>query len=137
SVKVFEQGYDFRHGIALAIPVLITELLTRIMWVIKQRFYHEKEWSDCIPSATNPELRRMLLVAHGSLCIVDGADAAIRSGGEIVQLLLRTNFIAWARFGTLALKEISVWYKSGNIDSDAVDEYLDRDYEKIIASLRT
>ncbi|HHW2589764.1 TPA: hypothetical protein ACUUDZ_005739, partial [Pseudomonas aeruginosa] len=61
AVQVFEQGYDLRHGLAMAIPVLLSELLTRVTWVVKQRFYHQKDWSECIPSASNPELRRMLL----------------------------------------------------------------------------
>lgn len=133
AVKVFEDGYDFRHGMALAIPVLISELLTRIMWVVKQRYYHEREWKECIPSANQPELRRMLLIAHGSLCLVDGADAAIRSGGELVQFMLRINLIAWARFGTLTLKELNAWYSSGGLDIDAVDEYLDAECKRLLA----
>lgn len=134
AVDVFQKGYDLRHGLAMAIPVLITELLTRITWVIKQRFYHKKPWSDCIPSANNPELRRMLLIAHGSLCLVDGADAALRSGGDIVQFMLRSNLIAWARFGTLALKELRAWYKEGSLDIEAVDAYLDAEYKRLLAT---
>lgn len=133
ATKVFEQGYDFRHGLAMAIPVLITELLTRIMWVCKKRFYHKAEWSDCIPSANNPELRRMLLVAHGSLCLVDAGDAALRSGGDMVQFLLRTNIVGWVRFGQLAFKEVIAWHKAGHIDADAVDEYLEAEYEKMLS----
>lgn len=133
AVKVFEQGYDMRHGLAMAIPVLITELLTRIMWVMKQRMYHGKDWKDCIPSATNPELRRMLLVAHGSLCLIDAGDAAIRSGGDITQFLLRTNLIGWARFGTLAIKEVTAWYRAGHLDIDAANEYLDDEYRRMLA----
>ncbi len=134
ATQVFEKGYDLRHGIALAIPVLITELLTRLMWTIKQRFYHQKKWGDCIPSASNPELRRMLLVAHGSLCLIDAGDAALRSGGDMIQFLLRTNIIGWARFGTLALKEVYAWHNAGHINADAVDEYLDAEYEKMLRS---
>ncbi|MEY8240449.1 MAG: hypothetical protein RPT25_08890 [Cycloclasticus sp.] len=133
AVKVFEQGYDMRHGLAMAIPVLITELLTRIMWVMKQRMYHGKDWKDCIPSATNPELRRMLLVAHGSLCLIDAGDAAIRSGGDITSFLLRTNLIGWARFGTLAIKEVTAWYRAGHLDIDAANEYLDEEYRRMLA----
>ncbi|EGT3628442.1 hypothetical protein FAP94_18970 [Morganella morganii] len=132
ATKVFEQGYDFRHGLAMAIPVLITELLTRIMWVCKKRFYHKAEWADCIPTATNPELRRMLLVAHGSLCLVDAGDAALRSGGDMVQFLLRTNLIGWVRFGHLAYKEVTAWHKAGHINADAVDEYLEQEYSKML-----
>lgn len=134
AVEVFQKGYDLRHGLAMAIPVLITELLTRITWVIKQRFYHKQAWSDCMPSANNPELRRMLLIAHGSLCLVDSADAALRSGGNIVAFMLRSNMIAWARFGTLALKELRAWYKEGSLDIEAVDTYLDAEYERLLAT---
>ncbi|WP_305368931.1 hypothetical protein [Photobacterium leiognathi] len=132
ATQVFEKGYDMRHGIAMAIPVLITELLTRLMWVTKQRFYHKKQWKECIPSVNNPELRRMLLVAHGSLCLIDTGDAALRSGGDMVQFLLRTNIIGWARFGSLALKEVYAWHNSGHINADAVDEYLESEYRKML-----
>lgn len=132
ATKVFEKGYDFRHGLAMAVPVLVTELLTRLMWVIKKRFYHKEPWKNCIPRASEPELRRMLLVAHGSLCLIDAGDAAIKSGGEIVQFLLRTNIIGWVRFGNLAYKEVLAWHKSGHIDHDAVDDYLKNEYIKML-----
>lgn len=134
AVQVFEQGYDLRHGLAMAIPVMVTELLTRIMWVVKQHFYHKKPWRECIPSANNPELRRMLLIGHGSLCLVDTADAALRSNGDMIQFMLRSNIIAWARFGTLALKELRAWYKAGGLDVDAVDAYLDAEYKRMLAA---
>jgi len=133
AVKVFEAGYDLRHGLAMAIPVLITELLTRAMWMVKQRFYHEREWGDCLPSAGNPEVRRMLLIGHGTLCLVDGTDAALRSGANIVAFMLRCNLIAWARFGTIALKELKACYAVGSLDLQAVDEYLDAEYSRLIA----
>lgn len=132
ATQVFEKGYDLRHGIAMAIPVLITELLTRLMWACKQRFYHKKLWKECIPSAGNPELRRMLLVAHGTLCLIDAGDAALRSGGDMIQFLLRTNLIGWVRFGTLALKEVHAWYNAGHIDVDAVNEHLDMELKKLL-----
>lgn len=134
SVQVFEQGYDLRHGLALAIPVIVTELLTRIMWVIKQHFYHRRQWAECIPSANNPELRRMLLIAHGALCLADTADAALRSGGEMIQFMLRSNVIAWARFGTLAIKEVTALYRQGDLDTDSVDRYLESEYTRLLAA---
>ena len=132
AVRVFEQGYDMRHGIALSIPVLVTELLTRMMWSVKQAYYHDRPLLQCIPTGANPELRRMLMVAHGSLCLVDAADAGIRSGGEIVQFMLRSNLVAWARFGTLALKEMKAWYAQGALDVDAVDSYLESEYRRLL-----
>jgi hypothetical protein len=134
SVQVFEQGYDFRHGMALATPVLVTELLTRMTWVVKQYLYHKKPWAKCIPSANNPELRRMLLIGHGSLCLVDTTDAALRSGGNMIQFMLRSNLIAWARFGTIALKELRAWYREGDLDIEAVDIYLEAEYKRILTA---
>lgn len=129
TTKVFEQGYDARHGITMAIPVVTTELLIRFMYTMKARFYHEKSWKNSLPNGNIPELRRMLLVGHGSLCIIDGADAYIRSGSgaDMVEFLSRTNLIAWTRLGHLAIKEVYAWYNSGHIDADAVDEYLDKE----------
>jgi len=124
---VFQKGYDLRHGIAMAIPVLITELLIRVMYTLKARFYHEKDWKECIPNANIPELRRMLLVGHGTLCIIDAADAGIRSGENMVEFLLRTNLIGWVRFGYLGLKEVNAWYNSGEIDPEKVDEYIEKE----------
>jgi hypothetical protein len=74
----------------------------------------------------------MLLVGHGTLCLIDGVDAYIRSGGEMVTFLSRTNLLAWGKFGQLSLKELNAWYNAGHIDADAVDEYLDKEYKKML-----
>ncbi len=132
ATKVFENGYDARHGMAMAIPVITTELLVRFMFTMKSHFYHKRDWKDSIPNGNIPELRRMLLVGHGTLCLIDGVDAYIRSGGEMVTFLSRTNLLAWARFGQLGLKELNAWYNSGHIDADAVDEYLDQEYKRML-----
>jgi len=129
--EVFEKGYDFRHGIAIAIPVLITELLIRFMYTMKNKFYHKKEWNECIPNASISELRRMLLVGHGVLCLMDGADAYIKSGGELVTFLSRTNLIGWVRFGNLALKELVAWYNEGHLDIEKVDKYIESEYYRL------
>ncbi|CCN38658.1 conserved hypothetical protein [Vibrio nigripulchritudo SO65] len=132
AVKVFEQGYDARHGAAMAIPVVITELMTRIMWTVKRRFYHKLDWSECIPSASIPELRRMLLVSHGALCAIDTVDASLKSGGTVIGFMKHTNIIAYARFGVLAVKEIKAWYAVGKIDPEKVDAYLDQELAKMV-----
>ena len=48
--------------------------------------------------------------------------------------MLRSNLIAWARFGTLALKELRAWYKEGSLDIEAVDAYLDAEYKRLLAT---
>lgn len=132
-VKAFEQGYDFRHGVAMAVPVVLTEVMTRLCWSVKQRVYHQKPWSECIPSGSIPELRRMLLVSHGTLVLADAADAGIRSGGNFLEFLLRSNVIAWMRFANIGLKEAIAFWHQGSLDIDAANERLDAEYERLLA----
>ena len=65
--------------------------------------------------------------------MVDGVDAGLRSGGDIVQFMLRTNLIAWARFGLLAIKETRAWYATGSLDVDAANDELDREYRVLLS----
>lgn len=130
AVKVFEEGYDLRHGATMAIPVLITELFVRIMWTVKQRFDSKKAWEESLPFGKNDELRRMLLVSHGCLCLIDATDAGIRSGGNIMDFLLRFNMIAWVRFASLGLKEVrSIYTKT--YDTDLMEVDLNKGLEEI------
>ena len=73
----------------------------------------------------------MLLFGNGTLCIMDGADAAIRSDGNWLLFFMRMNIIAWARFLTLVLKEICI--RVGI--SATFEKQLDA-YKQITASLR-
>lgn len=108
--QVFQEGYDLRFGVAMAIPVFVNELIIRALWVIKQRFYHKKDWKDCIPSQKYADLRMMLIVGHSTLCLMDGADAVIRSGGNAVYFILRLNIIGWVRLVILVFKELRIRY---------------------------
>lgn len=107
AVKMFENGYDFRHGAAMSIPVVINELFLRFFWMLKRHYKHNMSWKESIPSTNNPSMNRMLLVGHGCLCLVDATDAGLRCGGVLLTFLLRLNLIAWARLGFAGLKEIN------------------------------
>lgn len=108
SVRAFQEGYDARFGLAMAIPTLLCDLLIRLVWMLKRYFSLHMPLAECIPSQTHADLRVMLLFGHGTLCVMDGADAATRSGGNWLTFFLRMNLIAWTRFVTLVLKEICI-----------------------------
>lgn len=108
AIRAFQDGYDARFGLTMAIPVLICDLSIRLLWMIKRRFYLRLPMNECIPTSKHTDLRVMLLFGNGTLCIMDGADAAIRSGGNWLLFFTRMNIIAWARFLTLVLKEICI-----------------------------
>lgn len=108
--EVFQSGYDLRHGATMAISVFINELMIRTLWVIKHYFFEKKPWKECIPSQKHSDLRLMLIVGNGALCLMDGADATIRSGGNALCFILRLNLIAWVRLIILIFKELRIRY---------------------------
>lgn len=126
--RAFQEGYDARFGAAMAIPVIVNDLSIRLLWTVKRRFYHKKGWEECIPTNKHADLRAMILVGNGALCLMDGADAAFRSGGNVLKFVLRLNIVAWLRLILLILKELSIRYGVSYDD-------IKKEYEKINAAL--
>lgn len=108
ATKVFQEGYDARFGITMGIPVVFCDLSIKLIWAIKQYFCHKRPLHECIPTKRHDDLRIMLIIGDGTLCLMDGADAAIRSGGNWVNFFLRLNIIAWYRFASLVFKEVCI-----------------------------
>lgn len=141
-VQVFERGYDFRHGMAMSVPVVLSELLVRVMYTVKHVFYHKEQFSLSLPFSPAPELRRMLFIAHGTMCLIDVGDAAFKAAkvgvikspaGSIVDFLLHTNLIAWTRFGLLTWKELNAFLKQNTINEESLDSYIESEYQRILA----
>lgn len=108
ATKVFQKGYDARFGLTMSIPVVVCDLSIKLVWAIKHYFYHKRPLSECIPSKQHDDLRMMLIIGDGTLCLMDGADAAIRSGGDWVNFLLRLNLVAWYRLIVLVFREVCI-----------------------------
>lgn len=108
AVKVFEQGYDFRFGMVQAIPVFMVELFIRIFCIIRHRYQYGRSWANCMEFLKldkSPRLRKMLLVGHGTLCLIDAGDALVRNPDlNWVNFFSRLNFVAWMRFSYLGLR---------------------------------
>ena len=108
ATRAFQEGYDFRFGLATAIPVIITDLSIRLIWALRRHFQYGKQLKECIPTSKHADLRIMLLLGNGTLCVMDGVDAGVRSGGNALAFFMRLNLIAWYRFITLVLKEVCI-----------------------------
>lgn len=107
AMEAFTSGYDFRFGMAQTIPVTITELTIRLIWAIKRRFQMKRPLKECIPTIEHQNLRIMLMVGHGTLCVLDVVDAGIRSGvSNYLIFFTRLNLVAWYRLTSLVLKEV-------------------------------
>lgn len=108
ATMAFQEGYDFRFGMAQAVPVIITELSIRLIWALRRRFQYNMPLKECIPSRRYASLRVMILIGDGTLCIMDGLDAGIRSGGNALLFFMRLNLVAWFRLAMLVLKEVCI-----------------------------
>lgn len=131
-IKVFEEGYDLRFGVTMALPVVMEELMIKVIWMIRQKFIRKKSWKESIPNASHADLRIMLIVGNSALCIVDGADAAAHGlieGGNIVSFICHLNLIGWARLVMLVLRELAI--RVGPI----INQILDRFTESVLVIL--
>ena len=110
ATQVFQEGYDARFALALGVPVLVTDLLIKLVWAINRHFKEKRPLTECLPTKAEDGLRTMLLVGTGTLCVMDGADALVRSegGANTVALALRVNYIAWLRLSMLVVREMGI-----------------------------
>lgn len=106
--SAFIHGYDARFAATMAIPVVITDLLIRLIWSLRQHFQYKKPLKECFPTQKHDDLRLMLIIGDGTLCLLDGIDAAVRSHGDFLTFFMRLNIVAWFRLLTLVIKEILI-----------------------------
>ena len=108
AVRAFQEGYDARFGIAAALPVLLCDVSIRLIWSITRYFSLKLPLKKCLPVSAHQDLWVMLLFGNGTLCLIDGVDAAVRSGGNWLNFFMRLNLIAWVHFAGLVLKEVCI-----------------------------
>lgn len=106
--RVYEQGYDLRHGAAATFPVVISDLLVRAVYTLKRHFHAGVPWSEALPDADSPEMQRMSTVGIGSMCLVDMGLAAVTSWGSWVKFFGELNLAAWARLGLQGAHELQM-----------------------------
>lgn len=123
ATRVFEKGYDARWGLTMSIPVLLCDLNIKLIWAIRHYFCDGWPLTACIPMRKHDDLRVMLIVGDATLCLLDGADAALRSNGKIVDFCLRLNLIAWYRLVKLVLRETCIRLGMGDTIETQLEAY--------------
>lgn len=130
-ISVFEKGYDLRFGITTAIPVILSELMIKVIWVIRQKFIRKKTWNECLPTSKHADLRIMLVVGNTTLCLVDGVDAAVHGivGQNVVSFICHLNLTGWARLIMLVFRELRIRY--GAVVTEAIDQFVNKVLEDV------
>ena len=65
----------------------------------------------------------MILIGNGTLCVMDGIDAGVKSGGNFLMFFMRMNLCAWVRFAVLVLKEVCIRVNLTNDLQRQLDAY--------------
>ncbi len=114
ALNIYEKGYDIRFQVAQAIPVLVNEMIVRLIYATRRLVKYlastdkadlsaSAVWNACEPFS-NPTVKRMLTVAHGVFCMIDIVDATVRAkvkdGGtfDVTEFFLRLNIVGVGRF---------------------------------------
>lgn len=113
ALNIYTEGYDSRFQEAQAIPVIINEVIVRMLYSLRRaiRYFSKNKiersfdvlWNECEPFS-NATVKRMLTVAHGTFCLIDLSDATVsgfvKGGGtfNVKEFVLRLNLIGVGRF---------------------------------------
>lgn len=74
--QMYRSGYDSRHFMAASIPVMITEIIIRLSYVIRA-IKDGKSLVEAIPSASSIKLRRQLLIAHSVSTLINAGKVYV------------------------------------------------------------
>lgn len=126
-ISVFEKGYDVRFCATMSIPVIINELMIKVIWMIRQKYYRRKTWKESMPTYKHADLRVMLIVGNTTFCVVDGANALYHGikKDNIVSFICHLNLVGWTRLLLLVLRELRIRFGT------VIDEIINKMMEDI------
>lgn len=148
--QIYERGYGIQFLAAQSVPVLLDEALTRLFYAVRRLFAYTSStdpsdfsvqgmWEACEPFS-NATVQRMLTVAHGTFCLLDVTDAAIRGVAagagtfNVQEFVMRLNLVGAGRFTislygegvrAVALRTAGPTAESARREHTIVEDYLD------------
>ena len=100
---MYYEGYDFIHFCSMSIPVMVTEVIVRILYAIK-RIKEGNSIRDSIPFSLNrdkhPKLATMLFIAHS------GATAINAGKVYFTKNPMAINYPQWIAFAKYSYKQL-------------------------------
>ncbi len=155
ALEIYKKGYDVRFQATQAIPIFINELLVRTFYSVRRliRYFLTTQkgnrsfillWKSCEPFS-NATVKRMLVVAHASFCLIDAGDAIARSfinGGvnfNVVELVMRLNIVGVGRFAISLYGEASRGINKYSIKEEIIalrrEKFIIADYVEELKTL--
>jgi len=100
---MYYQGYDFRHFMAMSVPVMITEVIVRVSYFVK-RLSEGYSFTDAIPFGGNrekkPKLNTMLFIAHSAATAINVGKVALTENP------LNINYPQWLAFAKYSVQQL-------------------------------
>jgi hypothetical protein len=100
---MYGQGYDFRHFCSMSIPVMITEVIVRMSYLVK-RLNEGYSFTESIPVGLNrakkPKLGTMLFIAHSASTAINAGKVAFTKNP------LDINYAQWLSFARYSVKQL-------------------------------
>jgi len=131
SEYMYINGYDARHFATLSIPVLINEILIRVLYIVKEIKYNNRNFSsvfkEIIPLNISPRFRMVLNLSYGGMVAVNAGKVSITKD------ILNANYAMWMAFTwhTLHSMRWLLWTKNTELQ-----KYIDKELAKELDDLQ-
>lgn len=94
SRQMYRIGYDFRHFIAGSVPVIITEIIIRLGYFVKE-IQKGKTLDQAIPLRSSLKLRRQLLIAHSVATLVNAGKVYVTQSPLAINWAQSLTFLSY------------------------------------------
>ncbi|MEG1835560.1 MAG: hypothetical protein RR229_05475 [Oscillospiraceae bacterium] len=132
--QMYTNGYDLRFSVATAIPVIVSEIIIRLYWFVKQHFYYGKNIKECIPFGKNRDLQRMLLISSFSFSSIDIGHAIIKGAPQKnpIVFLNSVNYIGLANFGYKLFVNFRLEHEHNQKNKELLRTEIKSEYQRIL-----
>lgn len=128
---MYVNGYDARHFVTMSIPVLINEILIRVLYILKEIKYNKRSFfevfKETIPFNISPRFRMLLNLSYGAMVAVNTGKVVITKD------ILNANYAMWLAFTWHTLHSLRwlLWTKNSELQ-----KYIDKETSKELEELQ-
>lgn len=128
---MYTKGYDARHFVATSIPVLISEVLIRVLYITKEMQVNNRSFfeafKETLPFNLSPRFRILLNISYGTMVAINAGKVAITKD------ILNANYAMWLTFTWHTFHSMYwlAWAKSTELQS-----YIDDNLAKELSELQ-
>lgn len=128
---MYVKGYDARHFVTMSIPVLISEVLIRVLYITKEMQVNNRDFfevfKETLPFNISPRFRILLNISYGTMVAVNAGKVAITKD------ILNANYAMWLAFTWHTFHSMYwlVWAKNTELQN-----YIDDELAKELSELQ-